>query len=644
MESRNSGGRSFFESSLELKCLFFFGVALAIVITISFFLYFKVTKSQIDTQNPLTGKLLTEREFLLMHLRVLLQNESLDQSYSAPGSSELDDFIDSMTLQSEEISGQADRSRFECRLLRSRKRRPGEDDGPRNAFEEDLLKQQNQTVPPEARDSLPLVAERTDEVGTYHYYVALRMERACLNCHREILGDSSAELGSLLGILQVTIPEPPAQKEITRLWALLLGAAIITAFLSLIAFYIVIRLVIIRPLKNLREVSEAISSGDSTKRAELHTGDEFEALGHAFNQMLRHLVETQDELQATNATLGKNVDELARRNLQLFEMNQIKSDFMATMSHELRTPLNSILGFSEVLGSIKSLDDKQRRYVTNINKSGRALLAMINDILDMTRMDAGRLEIQLSHFTIDQIILALCDMARPLADKKNLDIAPEIEPDLPRLQQDASRIQQILNNLISNAIKFTPEGGLIRILAHRIERIPFYPQGYGTAAQSGRLNSTVVSKPIPFLELKVIDSGVGISPEDQLIIFKKFRQGKSSMPEGDAMTREHSGSGLGLSIVKELCKLLEGEVSVESRPGFGSTFTILLPWELNPPVRTESTMITEIQKFSQAGTARLKIHESRDVTPRQEIGATSQAASVLPTSTLPSSPTTKEQP
>ncbi|MDO5565505.1 MAG: ATP-binding protein, partial [Planctomycetia bacterium] len=550
---------------------------------------------------------LGEREFLLMHLRVLLRGDTGTDSASAKTTTELDDFIESMSLQSEEIGDSIERVKFQCRLIRAAGDHSKQNDGPLDTFEEDLLKKFTPIPDPDAVTPPSKVAERTEKNGVYHYYIALRMERACINCHRAMSSGETNELGSLLGIVQVTIPEPPAQREITRLWALLLGAAIITAFLALIAFYIVIRLVIMRPLRNLREVSEAISSGDSSKRAELHTGDEFEALGLAFNRMLRHLVEAQEQLQQTNVELGRNIDELAHRNLQLFEMNQIKSDFMATMSHELKTPLNSILGFSEVLESIQSLDEKQRRYVDNINKSGRILLSMINDILDMTKIDAGRLEIQVSTFAIGEIVLALCDMARPLADKKNLDISPDIEDNLPVICQDATRIQQIVNNLLSNAIKFTPEGGRIQVQVRRIQKLPLYPQGYGTAAQSGRLQSAIATKLIDYLELKVIDSGVGISKEDQEIIFMKFRQGKSSMPEGDAMTREHSGSGLGLSIVRELCKLLEGEVFVESQPGFGSTFIVLLPWQLNPPARSESPMGSEIQKFAHASTVRLPI-------------------------------------
>ena len=156
--------------------------------------------------------------------------------------------------------------------------------------------------------------------------------------------------------------------------------------------------------------------------------------------------------------------------MRLYELNRLKSDFLATMSHELRTPLNSIIGFSDVLGSINSLDDKQQRYVQNIQKSGRVLLDMINDILDLAKIESGKMELQLADFRIEDAIAAQCDMARPLTERKNIDLEIDIEPELPELFQDQGKVQQILNNLLSNAIKFTPEGGRIVVSAHQEPR------------------------------------------------------------------------------------------------------------------------------------------------------------------------------
>lgn len=602
MSAKNSNSHFLFESSLELKCLLFSGLALVVIVALSCFFYFNISKKQIDTQNPLMGQLLCEREFLLMHLRVLSHKEAENSFATEDEASDLDDFIDSMASQSPGINIGESSSKFHCRLLRTANYRENDDDRPTDDFEKTLLKENQGVVNPAKINDLPQMKDRIDESGNYHYYKLLRMEHSCQNCHGSA---EESELGSLLGVIHVMIPEPPSRQELTRLWALLLGAGVITAFLGLVAFYIVIRYVVCRPLRKLRLVSEAISDGDISRRADLHTGDEFEALGIAFNRMLQFLMETQEELKETNSALETNVDELAKRNLQLFEMNRVKSDFMATMSHELRTPLNSILGFSDVLATIKTLDEKQRRYVENIRKSGNMLLSMINDILDLARIEAGRIEYKLSHFTIDKIVDAQCDMARPLIDRKNLVLTEDIQENLPEMYQDPGRIQQILNNLLSNAIKFTPEGGRISVAVAKISLAPLYPQENKSAVQNNWSSSRSQDEfKIEYMEMKVTDTGVGVSEEERKTIFEKFRQGSSAAPGGDALKREFSGSGLGLSIVKELCRILEGDVSVESEQGCGSTFTVLLPWNFEPPIQMNSPMMSDLQKFSQSGVFR----------------------------------------
>jgi len=175
---------------------------------------------------------------------------------------------------------------------------------------------------------------------------------------------------------------------------------------------------------------------------------------------------------------------------------------------------------------------------------------------------------------MQQIIAAQADMARPLAEKKNIDLETSIEPDLPPMRQDQARVQQVLNNLLSNAIKFTPEGG--------------------------RVSVTVARDEADCLVMRVTDTGVGIAVEDQQVIFEKFRQGRVGVPSGDAMTREYSGTGLGLSIVKELCKLLGGEISVASELGKGSTFTVRIPWTLSDPARADAPLSEDFDQFAQS--------------------------------------------
>ena len=432
---------------------------------------------------------------------------------------------------------------------------------------------------------------RFDGNRTYLYFEELRMNSRseCYTCHR-------FDDGELMGVVHVAIPQSSMHRTMQRSLAYMTAAAIVSIFLALVAVNVVIRWLVIKPLRNLRGVAESISRGEIKKRADLRTGDEFETLAVALNRMLGHLDDTQNKLRTANMELESKVNELAHQTVRLYETNRIKSDFMATMSHELRTPLNSILGFSDVLGSIATLNDKQKKYVENINTSGRSLLTMINDILDMTKIEAGRVDVQPTSFHIASIVSVQTDMAKPLVDRKNISLTTEIEPNLPPMKQEESRIQQILNNLLSNAIKFTPEGGRITVSVRLLSAVP-------TPAPNVPPPIAGAAMPQPpsrdMLELKVMDTGVGISESDQLIIFEKFRQGASTMSEGDAMKREHSGSGLGLSIVREICKMLDGEITVTSQLGVGSTFTVLLPWVLESRVRTGSNFSADIQQFAQ---------------------------------------------
>jgi two-component system, NarL family, sensor histidine kinase BarA len=236
----------------------------------------------------------------------------------------------------------------------------------------------------------------------------------------------------------------------------------------------------------------------------------------------------------------------------------LKSDFLATMSHELRTPLNSILGFSEVLLSGQGLNDKQNRWVHNIQSSGEQLLNLINDILDLAKIEAGKMQVRIEDFSIRDVFEVMLTMFKQRAEKKNIDLREHIIGNIPLLRQDPGKIQQILANLLSNAITFTPEGGRVLLTAE------------ATPTQ---------------LILVVSDTGVGIAPEDQELVFEKFRQA------GNPLTRSHAGTGLGLSIIRELSKLLGGDVTLRSELGRGSTFTLTLPINLSQESRLEIHLV-----------------------------------------------------
>ena len=305
--------------------------------------------------------------------------------------------------------------------------------------------------------------------------------------------------------------------------------------------------------------------------------------------MLRYVLDTQIALQDVNTDLDKKIDEQAQLALELHEINQVKSEFLANMSHELRTPLNSIIGFSELLENGKGLGEKQIRFATNIRRSGNVLLELINDILDLAKLEAGKMEVRRSEFSIFEIVENLCEMVRHLAEAKNIQLTHSIPPDWPLLSQDKVKVRQVLTNLISNAIKFTPEGGRISIRGTQLEANDVDQ----LASESGILSSSP-----SMLQIEVEDTGVGIAPSDQSIVFQKFRQGASALGD-DSLTREVSGTGLGLSIVKELCVLLGGWVELKSEVGQGSIFTVVLPWEyqqINPSPSAINEQVNEVTK------------------------------------------------
>ncbi|MGD0901236.1 MAG: HAMP domain-containing sensor histidine kinase [Thermoguttaceae bacterium] len=586
--------RIFGETKLELKLLFLFGVGLLTVIVASFWWYGSRMARVVVEQNRITGRLLVDQYMVTMHLGEMADKGAPRRlAFGSPNDDESDPEVKKNRDYVNWMRTKLTKQQYQVGLIR-----PEQIEGPSPAHDPDEMRICRKFLNGAPAGGGGAESEGEGRVlpdaGEYQYYEPIRAEESCLLvCHAPPPGGSGIDsvgsglaiaggplganaprlsVGDLMAVAKVTISNERTQLRLAKNWGILWATAILTVFLAMVASYAIVRYVIVKPLRHLRDTSDAISRGNIALRAEIHTGDEFEQLAVAFNRMLRSLVTVQDELRQANVNLDSKVDELAQVNMQLYEMNTLKSDFLATMSHELRTPLNSILGFSEVLGSIDALDDKQKRYVQNIEQSGRTLLEMINDILDLAKMESGKMNVRLADFQVAHVVEALCDMARPLAEKKNIDLETSIAPGLPPVRQDQARVQQILNNLLSNAIKFTPEGGRVEVGVRR--------------------------DPEEHLVLEVSDTGVGIAEEDQQVIFEKFRQGHVGAAAGDAMTREYSGTGLGLSIVKELCKLLGGEISVASELGKGSTFTVRLPWTLPDQPRLDSPLIEGLDEFT----------------------------------------------
>src|SRR5277367_3958228 len=249
--------------------------------------------------------------------------------------------------------------------------------------------------------------------------------------------------------------------------------------------------------------------------------------------MLFNLKQSADQLRAVNKSLDLKLGQLAESNVALYESNRLKSEFLANVSHELRTPLNSILGFADLLRDQLAAEPKSSRYIQNIVGAGNNLLDLINDLLDLAKIEAGRMEVRSEPLSLSDLLEGLTNLLRPLAEPKALTIEIELEAGMPILQTDPVKLQQVLYNFLSNAIKFSPAGGKIEIVARR----------------EGDSHAWV----------GVTDQGPGIDQAQQGAIFEKFRQIDGSV------TRQHSGTGLGLAISRELATLLGGSVGVASQ-------------------------------------------------------------------------------
>jgi signal transduction histidine kinase len=239
-------------------------------------------------------------------------------------------------------------------------------------------------------------------------------------------------------------------------------------------------------------------------------------------------------------------NEIQEKSAQLEVANKHKSDFLANMSHELRTPLNAIIGFSEALNDrlFGELNEKQAEYLGDIHESGKHLLSLINDILDLSKIEAGRMELDVSTFDLPAALSNAITLVRERAQRHAIDLALEVDKNLGAFSGDERKFKQIMLNLLSNAVKFTPDGGRIAV--------------------SARKDTTHV-------EISVQDTGIGIAPEDQGAVFEEFKQ------VGRDRLKKAEGTGLGLALTKRFVELHGGAIRLESVPGKGSTFTVSLP-------------------------------------------------------------------
>ncbi|HLO15000.1 MAG TPA: ATP-binding protein, partial [Anaerolineales bacterium] len=266
--------------------------------------------------------------------------------------------------------------------------------------------------------------------------------------------------------------------------------------------------------------------------------------------------QAEDEIRKLNAELERRVEE---RTTELERALRAKDEFLANMSHELRTPLNAVLGLSESLAEQTSgpLNEKQQKYVTTISESGYHLLSLINDILDLAKIESGQIVLNVNEVDLRQACQASLRMINELAHKKRQQVTSEIDDSIGSIWADERRLKQVLVNLLSNAVKFTPEAGKL-----------------GLEVYGDRQEKTI--------RFTVWDNGIGISESDLPRLFQPFVQLDSGL------ARETAGTGLGLVLVAQMVRLHGGSVTVESQPGKGSRFTVILPWE--PALTTDAEL------------------------------------------------------
>ena len=413
--------------------------------------------------------------------------------------------------------------------------------------------------------------ERLREEGTVEHSVAEWDGEDRVYRYSRLVRDDA---GGDVGVVVVERRSASAAGQLLINRAYLVVAGLLAGALAVLVFYVITMRIILGPVRSLRDTAELVKGGNLHIRADIQTGDEFEQLSETFNGMLEEIVSQQVELRGINRSLDLKMTELAEQNVRLYEAARVKSEFLANVSHELRTPLNSIIGFTEILHDIAERElgetggddapealQKRGRYLEHILTAGRSLLVMINELLEMAKIEAGKVELHVQALNIAETCEGLMALIRPLADRKEIETelvlaadgggftSDPIAADLPLIETDQQKFQQVVFNFLSNAVKFTPSGGRVTLRAERIVG--------GDEAERVRVS--------------VLDTGPGIPEEQRESIFEKFSQLDSGH------TREFAGTGLGLAIAKEFAALIGGEVLMESEVGRGSMFSVIVP-------------------------------------------------------------------
>lgn len=408
---------------------------------------------------------------------------------------------------------------------------------------------------------------KQDGSEVFRYVAPMRIERNCLECHGEPAGEIDVtgfakegwKLGDVGGAISIVMPldvyMESERASITQ-DVIFFGVMLIVC---LLVVYTALKFLVTQPLARIQSGVESIQQGNLNVRfAHSQSSREMNDLMGEFNVMAVELadiygsLETQvtdrtAQLAQANDVLERQRVQLEEANRRLREENQYKSDFLAMMSHELRTPLTSIIAFTELFGSeSESVDENEAEIRREIEANSRALLFMINDILEMSRLDAGKTEMNYEIVDLGDVVGMVCDVVRPLASRNGVKFSYEIAPDVPLVRADFEKVRHVVENLCGNAVKFTPEGGEVRLNVS-------FDENAGEVL------------------VCVTDTGIGIAPSDQERVFERFVQADSSV------SRRYSGTGLGLALAKEYVEMHGGSISLESRLGEGSVFTVRLP-------------------------------------------------------------------
>ena len=401
----------------------------------------------------------------------------------------------------------------------------------------------------------------------FRYLAPMTIEENCLDCHGEPKGEIDVtgfpkegwSIGDNGGAISIIMPlDVYRENEQSAIVQDVIFFGGMLAF-CLVVVYVALGYLVTRPLNKIQAGVEQIQTGNlDVELAYTESSREMNTLTADFNQMAEELsaiygnLETQVEdrtaqLARANDVLERQRAQLEDANDRLRDENRYKSDFLAIMSHELRTPLTSIIAFAEMLNKESDpKNEKEAETRREIEANSRALLFMINDILEMSRLDAGRIEMNVETVDLGDIAGLVQSVVQPLAKQNGIEFTCEIDADVPLVEADFEKLRHVLENLAGNAVKFTPEGGSVRLA------ISYHPE-------CGEV------------WLRVADTGIGIAKKDQRRVFERFVQADSSA------SRKYSGTGLGLALAKEYTEMHNGSISVESVLGKGSVFTVRIP-------------------------------------------------------------------